>query len=195
VTDVEIRRATAADAAGAAALHASGIGEGFLSSLGPRVLGLLYRRMALDPSSFVIVADDDGRVAGFVSGTIDTSALYRSFLRSDGLRAAVYAAPRVHRVWRQAVETLRYPGRADSNWPRAEMLSLAVDESLRGQGVGARLAVAFKDELHRRGVERAKLVVASDNKVAIAFHRAQGFRDLATIDVHRGERSEVLVWP
>jgi ribosomal protein S18 acetylase RimI-like enzyme len=189
------RPATSADASSTAALHAAGIGEGFLPRLGPGVLRLLHRRMALDPTSFVIVAMYDGRVGGFVAGTTDTAGLYRAFLRSDGVKAAVLAAPRAHRLWRRALETLRYPGRADPSWPRAELLAIAVDESLRGHGLGAQLTRSFQDEVMRRGIDRAKVVVAEDNVAAISLYRSQGFRALGTLDLHRGARSEVLVWP
>jgi ribosomal protein S18 acetylase RimI-like enzyme len=151
--------------------------------------------MALDPSSFVIVAINDGCIGGFVAGTMDTARLYKAFLRSDGFRAAVLAAPRAPRLWRRAVETLRYPQRADQTWPRAELLAIAVDERLRGRGVGAQLTRSFQAEVRRRGANQAKVVVAEDNAAAIALYLSEGFRHLSTLDMHRGTRSEVLVWP
>ena len=51
------------DAAAAAALHAGRITEGFLPLLGPSFLGRLYRRICLDPGSFLLVADDGGLFA------------------------------------------------------------------------------------------------------------------------------------
>lgn len=195
MTSVQTRPATTADATRTAALHAAGIGEGFLPRLGPGVLRLLHRRMAIDPSSFLIVAESDGCVGGFVAGTTDTARLYKAFLRSDGVKAAVLAAPRAPRLWRRAVETLRYPQRADQAWPRAELLAIAVDEGMRGRGLGAQLTRSFQEEVVRRGADRAKVVVAEGNAPAIALYLSQGFRPLGRLDMHEGTRSEVLVWP
>lgn len=190
-----LRRAEARDAPATAALHAAGIADGFLPRLGPRVLERLHRRMTMDRSSFVLVADAGPRVLGFVAGTVDVSRLYRSFLLRDGVWAAVLAVPRAPVLWRGALETLRFPGQAGDEWPRAELLSIVVDEGARGTGVGSRLVHAFQDEMNQRGCPSAKVVVASDNVPASALYRSAGFRYLASTEVHAGRRSDLLVWP
>jgi len=192
---VALRAAGPNDASATAALHAAGIGDGFLPKLGPRVLRLLHKRMTLDPSSFVLVATSGRGIDGFVAGTTDVGRLYKSFLRRDGVVAALLAAPRAPRLWRAALETLRYSGRTDSSWPRAELLAIAVDDSVRGKGLGRALTRGLQDELTRRGVTEAKVVVGADNAAALALYRATGFRSAGVVDVHRGRRSEVLVWP
>ena len=65
---VELRPAVAADAPALAAMHVDRIEEGFLSSLGPRFLRRLYRRIIAAPGSFAIVAVDECGVVGFVRG-------------------------------------------------------------------------------------------------------------------------------
>jgi ribosomal protein S18 acetylase RimI-like enzyme len=192
---VTLRIARPADASATAALHAAGIAEGFLPKLGPRVLRLLHKRMTLDRSSFVLVAPSDRGIDGFVAGTTDVKMLYKSFLRRDGIVAAVLAAPRAPKLWRGALETLRYSGRADAKLPRAELLAIAVDGGARGRGLGRALTRGLQDELTRRGVTEAKVVVGADNAAALALYRSTGFRSVGVVDVHRGRRSEVLVWP
>jgi ribosomal protein S18 acetylase RimI-like enzyme len=39
------------------------------------------------------------------------------------------------------------------------------------------------------------VVVGADNAAALALYRSTGFRSVGVVDVHRGRRSEVLVWP
>lgn len=194
-TTLELRLAGPSDAPATAALHASGIAEGFLPRLGPRVLRLLHRRITLEPSSFMFIASSGGTMAGFIAGTTDVGRLYRSFVQRDAWRAAILAAPRAPALWRRALETLRYPGRAAGEWPRAELLAVAVREGVRGQGVGAGLTRAFQDELGRRGIPAAKVVVGAGNSAAMALYSTTGFRKVATIDVHHGHSSDVLVWP
>ncbi len=73
-----LRPGTEADAATAAALHAGQITEGFLTFLGPAFLRRLYRRIARSPESFLLIIDDDGTPVGFLAGSSDVAALYRS---------------------------------------------------------------------------------------------------------------------
>jgi len=190
-----VRMATELDTADTARLHAAGISDGFLPTLGSSVLRRLHRRMSRDRGSFILVAGNPGRVTGFVAGAESVGALYRSFLLRDGIVVAALAAPRIHRVWRPAWETLRYPARSDPSWPVAELLAIAVADDARHQGVGRALTLAFQDELRHRGVDGAKVVVGSTNQAALGLYRSCGFQPAGHVEVHAGYRSEVLVWP
>ena len=177
----------------AARLHAEQISEGFLSSLGPRFLSRLYRRVVRWPHSFLLVAEEAGVVVGHAAATEDVSQLYRQFLRHDGPVAGVVAAPRLLRRWRTALETLRYSSGHD-NLPAAELLAVAVASEFRGRGIGRALVTAANDELARRGVENARVVVAAHNRPALALYRSSGFRPSTSIRVHASTVSEVLTW-
>jgi ribosomal protein S18 acetylase RimI-like enzyme len=190
---MKVRAGRPGDAPAAARLHAEQIGEGFLSSLGPRFLTLLYRRIVAWPRSFLLVAEEMGTVVGQAAVTEDVGGLYRQFLVHDGLKAGMVAAPRLLRRWRSAVETLRYPS-GQGDLPRAELLAVAVDSGFRGRGIGRALVLAANDELARRGVANARVVVAASNTPALALYRSSGFRPSATIEVHADARSEVLTW-
>ncbi len=191
---MNIRAGIAADAALAASLHASEIGEGFLPSLGRPFLERLYRRIVKDPGAFLLVAEDDGPAVGFVAGTDDVRALYRSFLLHDGVPATLLALPRVVRAWRKVLETLRYPA-GEAELPSAELLAIAVAAGQRGKGVGSQLVEALTDEFDRRSVPAVRVVVGAANDAAIALYRRGGFRPVARLEVHRGTPSQVLVRP
>jgi ribosomal protein S18 acetylase RimI-like enzyme len=188
-----IRAGVDADAEQAARLHAEQIAEGFLSSLGPRFLRLLYRRVARWPRSFLVVADEGGTVVGHAAATEDVRGLYRQFLLHDGVLAAAVAAPRLARRWRSVLETLRYPS-SQAQLPSAELLAVAVASQLRGRGIGRALVNAANDELARRGVSDARVVVAAANAPALALYRSSGFRPASSIEVHADTRSQVLTW-
>lgn len=181
------------DAEAAARLHAEGIAEGFLSSLGPRFLTLLYRRIVAWPRSFLVVAEEEGRVVGHAAATEDVGALYRQFLLHDGIAAAAVAAPRLALRWRSVLETLRYPSDQGS-LPAAELLAVAVDREHRGRGTGRALVLEANEELARRGTTDARVVVAASNAPALALYRSSGFRPSASIRVHADATSEVLTW-
>jgi ribosomal protein S18 acetylase RimI-like enzyme len=192
---VTIRLGTANDAGRAAELHTTSITEGFLPRLGARFLTRLYRCVVNDERSFLLVAEEPGgRVVGMIAGSEDVRGLYRRFLRRDGMIAAVVAAPRVLRNAGAVLETLRY-GSSDANdLPSAELLSVAVDDSARGRGVGRQLVDALTAEFRRRGTASSKVVVGAANAPALRLYRACGYRDAATVEVHHNIPSQVLVW-
>jgi ribosomal protein S18 acetylase RimI-like enzyme len=59
----------------------------------------------------------------------------------------------------------------------AWMLTLAVGELHRNQGVGGCLVRTFIGMLERRGIERCCLTVSPDNDHAIALYRSHGWKE------------------
>ena len=195
---VTLRAARRADVAAVAHLHVEAIAEGFLSRLGPRFLRRLYRRVLLEPGSFLVVADDDGTLAGFIAGSVSLSRLYRSFVVRDGIQATLGTLGPVLSSLPRVLETLRRGGDADADGapgdrePSAELLSVAVSPSWRGRGVGAALVRAFLTELEQRRVSAARVVLGADNEAAAALYRAAGFRRAHTFELHRGTTSVLM---
>jgi ribosomal protein S18 acetylase RimI-like enzyme len=190
------RAATLDDAATVASLHMNRFPHGFLPTLGSRALRRLYRHLVQSSRAFVLVADDQEGVIGFVAVAEDTRRVYREFLLHDGMTAALVAIPAALRAPRRVWETLRYGGRADhAGLPAAEILAVAVAEHARGGGVASRLVEGALQELRRREIGAARVVTATGNAQALRVYERAGFRRQQFIEVHRGVRQEVLVWP
>jgi ribosomal protein S18 acetylase RimI-like enzyme len=188
-----LRTGTDGDAAAAAALHAGQISEGFLTFLGPRFLRRLYRRVARTPGCFLLVIENDGTMAGFLAGSTDVSALYRSFVWRDGVAAAFVSSGRLLRSWRRVIETLRHgTGGAGEG---TELLAVAVDPTARGRGAGTLLVEGFLNEVRRRQQSAAHVVVAADNATAVALYRRNGFHMVKRFELHSGTESLVMQWP
>jgi ribosomal protein S18 acetylase RimI-like enzyme len=187
-----LRTGTDGDAAAVAALHAGQISEGFLTFLGPRFLQRLYRRVARTPSCFLLVIEDDGTALGFLAGSTDVRALYRSFVLRDGAAAALACGGRLVGSWRRVVETLRH-GTGDAG-SGAELLAIAVDPTAQGRGAGTLLVEGFLTEVGRRGQRAAHVVVAEDNETAIALYQRTGFRTIERVELHSGTKSLVMQW-
>ena len=187
-----LRTGTYGDAASAAALHAEQISEGFLAFLGPRFLRRLYQRVVLDPGSFLLVVESEGRILGFLAGSTDVAALYRAFVLRDGVPAVFACSGRLIRSWRRVLETLRHgSGTAGAG---AELLAVAVDPAARGRGAGTRLVEGFLAEIASRGRDAAHVVVAAGNDTAVALYRGSGFQTADRFELHRGTESLLMEW-
>ena len=188
-----LRTGTEGDAAAAAALHAGLISEGFLTFLGPRFLRRLYRRVARTANSFLLVVEDEGTTVGFLAGSTDVAALYRTFVWRDGAAAALSVGGRLLRSFGQVVETLRHgTGRAGNG---TELLAVAVHPAARGRGAGRLLVEGFLVEVGRRSQHSAHVVVAADNQTAISFYRRAGFQTVDRFELHRGTQSLLMQCP
>jgi ribosomal protein S18 acetylase RimI-like enzyme len=187
-----LRKGTEADAAAAATLHTGQIGEGFLSLLGPTFLRRLYRRVARTPVSFLLVVDDGATTVGFLAGSTDVAGLYRSFVLRDGPSAALASAGRLLRSWRRVLETLRHG--TGEGAQGAELLAIAVDPEVRGQGAGTLLVNGFLGEIGRLGQDSAHVVVAADNERAVALYARAGFRAAGRFELHQGTESLLMRW-
>jgi ribosomal protein S18 acetylase RimI-like enzyme len=185
-----------------ARLHADGMPEAFLPTLGPRFLARLYRALATDPEAVALVAEGVDGVVGFAAGVPSVGGFYRRFARGHGPAAALAAAPRLVRpsVARRLLETVRYPatevnGNGDGNGrlPDAELLSIAVAPGFRAGGTGRTLADGVLTGLAGRGVDDIKVVVGAANQGANRFYAKVGFSHAGHLTVHQGTPSNVWI--
>ncbi|HUI03239.1 MAG TPA: GNAT family N-acetyltransferase [Acidimicrobiales bacterium] len=189
---VRLRRGDPSDAPVVAALHHELIAEGFLSSLGPRFLRRLYRRVALSGDSFLLVAEVDAVPVGFIAGSVSLGRLYRRFIVRDGVAAALGSARQLLGAWRRALETLRHGGEGGAGAPAAELLAVAVAPAWRGRGVGARLVTGFLAEVAAMAGDASRVVVGAENATAIAMYRRAGFTAARTFELHPGTTSLLM---
>jgi ribosomal protein S18 acetylase RimI-like enzyme len=193
--DLVIRSASESDAPTVASLHAGQITEGFLSFLGPGFLARLYRRIVRSPESFLLVAESQRRVVGFIAGTADVGRLYRTFLWRDGAGAALGVAGRLLRSWRRVIETLRHgSGDGVGRGEGVELLAIAVEPGHQGAGVGGALVGSFLDRVGHGPDGAAYVVVASDNAGAIGLYQRAGFVVDQEFELHSGAASLLMQW-
>ena len=198
---VVVRPARIGDAAAMARLHADGMPDAFLPTLGPRFLARLYRALATDPEAVALVAEGVDGVVGFAAGVPSVGGFYRRFARGHGPAAALAAAPRLVRpsVARRLLETVRYPaqetnGDGNGRLPDAELLSIAVAPGFRAGGTGRALADGVLTGLAGRGVDDIKVVVGAANQGANRFYAKVGFSPAGHLVVHQGTSSNVWIW-
>ena len=197
VARCRLRLGDPGDARLVARWHVALIPDGFLSSLGERLLRRLYGRVVRSPGSFLVVAEGESAPVGFVAGSVALGRLYRDFALRDGVPALAGTAPQLVAHLPRALETLRH-GRAqtgteeESSGRCGELLAIAVDPAFQGRGVGRMLVDGFVHQLARRGVDRARVVVGAGNHAAIALYEQAGFRSEQTFELHRGTDSLLM---
>lgn len=179
-----------------AALHAENIDQGFLATLGLPFLALMYRALDEADGSVLLTEERHGRVVGFVSGGKGMGAVYRRMLRYP-VRLGLALLPSLLRPKRigRILEILRYGRRANASTglPSAELLSIAVDPSVRGTGVSERLYRRLRSHFSERGVDAFRIVVGESLLPAHRYYQKMGAKPVARIEVHAGEGSVVYL--
>lgn len=178
-------------------LHTQNIDQGFLSTLGPGFLSLLYQAIDESPESALIVAYEDGAVCGFIAGTLNLKQVYRGLLRRwPALIVALAPSLLIPtRLWR-IIEILRYSRGAGANsvsLPEAELLSLAVSPSCRGRGHAESLYAGLARFFAERDQTAFRIVVGAELARAHRFYRRMGAEPRVEIAVHQGAASTVYV--
>lgn len=179
-----------------AELHASNIDQGFLSSLGPRFLSLLYEAIDTHPSSVLLLAWHDGKLVGFVSGAQGMGAIYRQLLRR-WFRLGLALLPALlspAKVWKIAeIVLLGSKAPPVAHLPHAELLSIAVDPAHRGHGHAQSLYEQLVAHFTAQGLTGFKIVVGETLGPAHRFYTRLGAKPVANMEVHKSQRSTVYV--
>lgn len=181
-----IRRGDARDVFRVAELHVGLITEGFLSTFGRELLDRLYDRLVRTRGCFLLVAEADRQIVGFVAGCFSTRRLYASFLAHDGLGVLLRNWSPILGSWRQVLETLRHGSGPSARRVDCELLAIAVRPSHRGMNVGTRLIDGLLDEAGQRGARTVGVVVGANNEAAIHAYRSAGFAVEESFELHKG---------
>lgn len=191
----EIRRGVVGDATALAGLHTE-IETGFLPTLGRPFLRRLYTALITWDEADVWVADDGAGPLGFVASVESTGRFYKHFLKRHAIGAGFTILMRLIRpsVAKRIWETFRHGTGDGEAFAEAELFSIATSKESRGRGLGGKLLRAAVDGYRDRGLDAVQVVVGAENEASLAAHRSVGFADVATIEVHAGEDSKVLVW-
>lgn len=180
-----------------AELHAANLDQGFLATLGPSFLALLYQSIDESSESTLLTEEDGGRVIGFVAGGLGMSPIYRRLLRRP-LRLSLALVPSLvrPRTIRRIVDLIRYGGSGDvrSKGPSAELLSIAVAPDARGSGVAARLFRRLEAEFSKREVQQFRIIVGAKLIAAHRYYLRMGAVPVGRIELHQGEPSVVYFY-
>lgn len=203
---MNIELAKQEDALEIARIHKAEINKGFLSTLSDSFLKNLYLAIIDSKENFCVVAKENGRVIGFVSGVSDLDAFYSHFFRKYFFKSFFILFKKFFSISFivKAFETLLYPvkekvtavGGIPQNavkLPKAELLTMAVRSEFHGQGIASKMFVEFINEMKKRNIASLKVLVGEDLKPAIAFYEKVGFTFLRNTKVHGKSSSRIYI--
>tara|TARA_B110000003_G_C16553602_1_gene497604 strand:- start:394 stop:981 length:588 start_codon:yes stop_codon:yes gene_type:complete len=179
-----------------AQLHCENINQGFLATLGPSFLSLLYEAIDKDKSSVLIAKEVNGNVVGFVSGASSLRPIYRQLLRRPfslflALTSCFFSLSKLSKI----LEIL-FIGKNNpilNGLPHNELLTIVVDPLCQRQGHAENLFVSLCDYFKTIDVKNFKIVVGSDLARAHSFYLKMGCVEVGEVEVHKGKNSLVYV--
>ena len=180
-----------------AEVHQDQIRQGFLTTLGPRFLQLLYRKTARSGNSFLFTAISEQEVVGFACGITSMKGFYRQFIFPHGLLIFPLILPRLlswNRV-RSVLELLRYPSKADAKveLPQTQLLNLCVSNPSHRDAIGSLLLAAVAKEFDCRDVPDFRVVVGQTRSEILRLCEAVGGQQVGETQVHKGAQSYIYV--
>jgi ribosomal protein S18 acetylase RimI-like enzyme len=173
-----------------ACLHITEIHSGFFSLLGEVFLSRFYYEITQLPTAGLWIAEENGKVLGFILGTSDFGKSYADLFKKAWFTLLIMGVrPLLKKgVLKKLPSILAFPfhTRSGSNTkienPRgsnAELLSIAVHTDAKGRGIGKALVFAFEQALVEWGQNGLYFVTTnSDDPDSNAFYRKIGFNPI-----------------
>jgi GNAT superfamily N-acetyltransferase len=160
------------------ALHRTELAAGALAHMPPGFLASFYRYLANRNDCVVITAENEGRVVGFVVGTLHASSLLKSFVFAKPLETAKHGtrlmrAPRLlFRIISLALKLTS--GDKQSHLDDRQLLSIAVDLGSSRLGIGTSLFNAVCEWFRLQGVSDFEIIAATTQTAALRFYKRCG---------------------
>jgi len=173
-----------------AKLHIQNLDQGFLGQLGVTFLSEMYRAIDRSDDNTLIVDIIDNQSVGFVTGGRSMGSIYKAMFPRIwvwgvplGLR--LLSPKRLMRV----LDILRYDGDKVDDDVSAELFSIAVAPTARGQGVAPRLYEGLIAYFRDIGEPAFRIIVGDALAPAHGFYTKMGAKAVGQIEVHKGEGS------
>ena len=182
---MDIRFITTEDASRIAALHVKYVNKGFVSSLGPEFVQLLYESLASSPHSFGFIAVDDGEIKGYISCADDIGKIYKLILMKHFFKLVWVLLPHLFKwktlkdIW----QTLFYPHKQSHASAVVEILAIVVIEDCQGLGLGRKLVAQAIDKAIAHGADKIAVMV-DEPLPANVFYKHLGFEQTSQYYCH-----------
>lgn len=189
-----IRLANKDDCLKIAKIHVQEIKHGFLSELGEKFLYYFYQAIINSSNTFLIVAENNNLVVGFVSGSTDLKKFYKEFFKKYGFKVFLILLRRILNIIiiKKVFETIKYSKKED--FLKAEFLSIAVLTNFQGLGIARKLLDKFISEMKKRNITKFKVIIGENLTRAIGFYEKNGFKFHSKSFVHKNMPSKIYIY-
>ena len=180
-------------------IHRREIHSGFLTSLGDKILVILFSLAVESKHSLLLTVKDVDRdeQIGFLLGTLDTGLFYKDFFRKKLFSAVLVLFPKIFSfsTAKKMIEVLLYPSKQEAlNYPDAELLDIAISSKYQGLGLAKQLFNEFSAQLYNVGIREFKITTGEQLEGAQRFYEGLGAVKTATIEVHKGKKTIVYIY-
>lgn len=164
-----------------ALIHKEQFKNHYLGQFSISLLIAFYKNL-LDAGYVFIVAEEDGRILGFVLGgewKMISDSL-KTFMKRN-LVHSLFESIFLPQTWKKSIQKMvsifqkkvHDPNNLD-NIESFTLLSIATSKDSQGKGIGSALVVAFNNEM-KKVTKRYYLSVLANNERAIGFYKKMGF--------------------
>lgn len=151
----------------------------FLTFMGRGFLTHMYRSYCEHNESGILVAEDDGKVIGFLAYSGDFSALYKFMLKTHLISFAWYSIGAFFRrpsAFMHIIRAFLKPSEAKRSERYIELSSIGVDPAIKNKGVGSTLISTLTKKVDFKKFDYITLETdALNNEGAIHFYEKNGF--------------------
>lgn len=180
MSEYSYRKMESTDVKEVSLIHQAAFENFFLTTLGLSFLETYYKACLKNQYTIAYCAlDKDGKLVGFATGSLISKGYHKSvflhhifpFLIS--LAISILKKPT---VLVRLAKNLEKTDQKDDDGDYAELLSIGVDPSCKGGGVGKTLLNYFKQEVKNRGGRRIVLTTDKmNNDAVLGFYKNLGF--------------------
>lgn len=196
---VNIRLANKKDCQQIAEIHFSEIKYGFLNQLGKKFLSYFYMAMITSPNAFLVVAEEDDGVIGFISGCTNLNKFYKDFVKQYTFKSFLILLKKIFSfsIFKKVFEVMSYSKKeekGEDSLPLAELLSIAISGSYQGQGIAQKLLEKFVLEMKTREIDKFRVIVGENLPQANKFYLKSGFIFHSKNSVHKDTPSNIYIY-
>lgn len=164
----------------------------FLTFMGRGFLNQMYRSYCDHNDSGLLVAEEDGKIVGFLAYSSDFSGLYKHMIKTRLFPFAFYSLGAFFRrpsAFMHIIRAFLKPSEANREERYVELSSIGVDPQIKSRGVGSMLIDKLKQMVNFNKFAYITLETdAVNNDGAIHFYEKNGFIQEKMFETEEGRK-------
>ena len=163
-------------------IHIKAFPDFFLTTLGKGFLMLYYSSVLKSPDGILLIGQANDETIGFCAGTLLSIGFNKRLIKDNiggyvgqGIKL-LFTHPL--RIWHLFKNMTKENADVGDNGEYAELLSIGVNPTKQGGGVGRKMLLALEYVVKERGGEKLSLTTDYDNnEKAIGFYHSLGYNE------------------